>query len=164
MSEFFTQFGIDWKLLLSQFVNFALILIILRAFVYKPLLKMLNERREKIEQGLVKAEESDIRLKEVDNIAKGKLKEAEQKSLAMLSETDSKKKQLEKDLFLKMKQKEEQLLLKAEESAELHKKEINEKIQKEAAEIIGKAIAKAIDEEPEQVDEKLIRKAVSRIK
>lgn len=158
------QFGIDWKLLLSQFVNFALILLILRAFVYKPLLKVLRERKEKIEQGLVKAEESEVRLKEVDNIAKEKLKETEQKSLAILSETDAKKKQLEKELAFKIKKKEEELLLKAEELAESRKKEINQNLQKEASGIIRQALAKAIEEEPEQVDEKLIKKAVSALK
>ncbi len=161
MNEFLEQFGIDWKLLLSQLVNFTLILIILRAFAYKPLIKILKERKEKIEEGLIKAEESDIRLKEVDQIAKLKLKETDEKCIVLLSETDIKKKKLEEGLVLKTKQKEEELLLKIESLAESQKKEMNLKLQKEASQIIRSAIAKAVEEEPEQIDEKLIKRAAS---
>ncbi len=70
-----TQLGIDWKLLLSQAVNFLLLLVILRIFVYKPILDILKKRREKIEEGIAKAKEADIRLKEVDDINKKKIKD-----------------------------------------------------------------------------------------
>ena len=64
------QLGIDWKLFLSQTVNFFILLIVLTFFVYKPLIKIIKERNQKIKEGLDKAEEADIRLKEVDNIIK----------------------------------------------------------------------------------------------
>ena len=55
MEQLFSQLGIDWHLLLSQAVNFFLLLIVLRVFAYKPLLAFLHERRRKIEEGLAKA-------------------------------------------------------------------------------------------------------------
>jgi F-type H+-transporting ATPase subunit b len=61
MEQLLTQLGIDWHLLISQAVNFFLLLIVLRIFVYKPLLTVLRERREKIENGIIKAEEADRR-------------------------------------------------------------------------------------------------------
>src|SRR3990167_3710248 len=93
MGEFLSQFGISWKLLLSQLINFALILIVLRIFIYKPLLNVLKERREKIEKGLMKAEECDVRLKEVDEMAKGKQKEEELLKMAEIM-ADSRKKEM----------------------------------------------------------------------
>lgn len=164
MNEFLDKFGIDWRLLLSQTVNFALILIILRIFVYKPLLSILKERREKIEKGLAQAEESEIRLKEIDQISAQKLKKTDEKCIALLSETDIKKKELEKGLALKAKQKEEETFKKIEAMAENQKKELAAKLQKEAGEIVRSAIAKAIEEKPEQIDEKLIQKTVSMLK
>lgn len=161
MNEFFLQFGIDWKLLLSQLVNFTLILIILRVFMYKPLLKILKERREKIEEGLAKAEESDVRLKEVDQIAKQKIKETDEKCVVLLAQTDVKKREMEAGLALKIKKKEEELLKKTEAVVESQKKEMHAKLQKEAGEVVRSAIAKAIELEPEQVDEKLIKKTAS---
>ncbi|MFA5878253.1 MAG: hypothetical protein WC845_02715 [Candidatus Staskawiczbacteria bacterium] len=164
MNEFLSQFGIDWKLFVSQLVNFALILIILRIFVYRPLIKMLNQRRDKIQEGLAKAEEAGIRLKEVDEIAKKKLKETEEKSVSILAQTDVKKKELESEAVLAVKKKEQEMTAKAEAMVESQKNQMFAKIQEQAAEIVRSAIAKGIEQEPGQIDEKLIKKTVSFLK
>jgi hypothetical protein len=38
MQQLLDNLGINWELLLSQAVNFALLLIVLRIFVYKPVI------------------------------------------------------------------------------------------------------------------------------
>ena len=62
------QLGINWKLFLSQTVNFFILLGVLTFFVYKPLIKVIKLRNSKIKEGLEKAEEADVRLKNIDNI------------------------------------------------------------------------------------------------
>ena len=76
-NQLLSQLGIDWKLFLSQAVNFFILLVVLTFFVYKPLIKIIKQRNQKIKEGLDKAEEADVRLKEIDNIGKEKIKEAE---------------------------------------------------------------------------------------
>ncbi len=44
--------GINWKLFVAQLVNFGLILLVLWKFAYKPLLKIMDDRAAKIEQGI----------------------------------------------------------------------------------------------------------------
>ena len=61
MAELLSQLGIDGKLLLSQGVNFGIVLAVLTYFIYKPLVKILNERKTKIEFGLKGAAEAEIR-------------------------------------------------------------------------------------------------------
>ena len=51
-----TDIGINLPVLVAQTVNFMVLLIILRLFVYKPVLRMLDERRARIEEGLGAAE------------------------------------------------------------------------------------------------------------
>lgn len=46
------QLGINLGYLLVQITNFAIIFFVLRAWVYKPLVKILEERRERIAKGL----------------------------------------------------------------------------------------------------------------
>ena len=45
-------FGVDWPHLLAQVISFAIVCLVLRQFAYKPVLKMLEERRQQIEQGI----------------------------------------------------------------------------------------------------------------
>ena len=62
MNELATVFGIDWRLLLIQAVNFGLLLTILSYFLYKPILRIIDERREKIAEGVRTAEAAARRL------------------------------------------------------------------------------------------------------
>lgn len=52
--------GINAKLFLAQLLNFSILLLVLWRFAYKPLLKLMDERTVKIEEGLKNAEEAKI--------------------------------------------------------------------------------------------------------
>jgi F-type H+-transporting ATPase subunit b len=64
MEQLFAAFGIDWRLLVIQGVNFAVLLAALTYFLYKPLMKLIDERREKIAEGVRMAETAATRLAE----------------------------------------------------------------------------------------------------
>ena len=70
MSELFAAFGISWKLLFAQAVNFGVLLFVLWYFLYKPVLQMIDDRREKIARGVEAAEEADKRLVAADSEGK----------------------------------------------------------------------------------------------
>ena len=55
MEQVLHVFGIDWKLLLINAVNFGLLLAALTYFFYKPMMHLLNERRQKIAEGVESA-------------------------------------------------------------------------------------------------------------
>lgn len=56
MGELIAAFGIDWRLLVAQTVNFVILVGVLGYFVYGPVMKMLRERAAKIAEGLKDAE------------------------------------------------------------------------------------------------------------
>jgi F-type H+-transporting ATPase subunit b len=58
MEQLIDAFGIDVRLIIIQVFNFGLLMAVLTYFLYKPLLKMLNEREAKIAQGIKDAEEA----------------------------------------------------------------------------------------------------------
>lgn len=53
--------GIQWSVLIAQMVNFAILLFILSRFVYRPILKVIDNRRELIAESAKKALEIDRR-------------------------------------------------------------------------------------------------------
>ncbi|MCX6820293.1 MAG: F0F1 ATP synthase subunit B [Candidatus Adlerbacteria bacterium] len=67
MSELFSAFGIDWRLLVINSVNFGLLLLALWYFLYGPLTKMMEARRQKIAQGVQDAADAEARLAEIQN-------------------------------------------------------------------------------------------------
>jgi F-type H+-transporting ATPase subunit b len=50
------QFGFNTSLFISQVISFCIVAFLLQRFAYKPILKVLEERRQKIAEGLANAE------------------------------------------------------------------------------------------------------------
>jgi F-type H+-transporting ATPase subunit b len=63
--ELIKNFGLDPTLLAAQIVNFLIILLILKKFLYKPVLDSLKKRQVTIKEGLKQAEEARIRLEKI---------------------------------------------------------------------------------------------------
>jgi len=49
-------FGVDWSHLMAQIISFCIVCLILYRFAYRPVLTMLEERRQQIAQGLANTE------------------------------------------------------------------------------------------------------------
>lgn len=49
-------FGVDWPHLIAQIISFSIVCFLLYLFAYKPILRMLTERRQLIAQGLANSE------------------------------------------------------------------------------------------------------------
>ena len=58
--------GIEWSLLLAQIVNFLLMIVLLRMFLYQPVLNMLNARKERIAQSMKDAERVSAAAREAE--------------------------------------------------------------------------------------------------
>ncbi len=158
------QLGINWQLFLSQAVNFFLLLGILTFFLYKPLMKVLKERTQKIKEGLEKAEEADVRLKQVDEIAKEKIKQADQDSIAIIKKTEANAKVLAGELAKKSEERQKEILKQIEQNKKKQEEEAREMVLKGAAELIKKTIIKTVELSPDKIDEALIKKAISQVK
>lgn len=157
------QLGINWKLFLSQAVNFFILLGVLWAFVYRPLIKIIKERNEKIKTGLQKAEQADIRLKEIDIIGKGKIKEAEQKGIGIIKATEDKAKVMATELQKKNEEKQLEAQKQAQEQLKKQLEENKKVVLAQAAELVKRTIIKTVELKPDAVDEALIKKAVKEI-
>ncbi len=62
MGQLFAAFGINWKLLLIQGLNFGVLLTILSYYLYRPILNVIDERQKKIAEGVKTAEEATKKL------------------------------------------------------------------------------------------------------
>ncbi|MBV9159505.1 MAG: F0F1 ATP synthase subunit B [Candidatus Kaiserbacteria bacterium] len=94
MSALFSAFGLDWHLLLIQAVNFGVLLVVLTYFLYRPILNIIDERREKVAEGVRTAEEASRRLADAktegDEMIGRAVRESEQLVAAARSRADEK--------------------------------------------------------------------------
>ena len=59
-------FGFDVRIFLSQIVSFVIVALLLRRFAYKPILAILEQRRQRIAEGLLNAEKIKQQLAEAE--------------------------------------------------------------------------------------------------
>jgi F-type H+-transporting ATPase subunit b len=59
-------FGVDWSHLLAHIISFCIVCAILYRFAYRPVLTMLEERRQQIAQGLANAEKIKAELAQTE--------------------------------------------------------------------------------------------------
>ncbi len=80
MESLIHAFGIDIKLITIQIINFLVLAGILSYLLYKPLLKILNEREETIAQGVKDAEAAGQALSAAEDEKKAIVSQAHQEA------------------------------------------------------------------------------------
>ena len=78
VKEIATTFGVDWSHLIAQIISFSIVCTLLYFFAYKRVLAMLEERRQRIAEGLANAEK-----------IKSELARAEAQRLEILSQANT---------------------------------------------------------------------------
>ncbi len=81
--------GINLTVLVAQIFNFTLLFLILRGVAYKPMIKFLDGRREKIAQGLENARKAEARLANIEADYAKRMDEARADAQKMVAETTS---------------------------------------------------------------------------
>lgn len=82
------KLGINLTLLIAQIVNIVVLMLLLRSVAYKPILKFLDGRREKIAKGLEDARKAEARLANIEADYSKRMDEARaegQKTVAELT-------------------------------------------------------------------------------
>jgi len=59
-------FGVDWPHLIAQMISFGIVCILLYLFAYRPILRILGDRRQLIAQGLANSEKIKAELAETE--------------------------------------------------------------------------------------------------
>lgn len=79
-------FGVDWPHLISQIISFSIVCVLLHRFAYKPVLKMLEERRQKIAQGMADREKIRTELQQAEDEQRRIVLQAEGKATQIVEE------------------------------------------------------------------------------
>jgi F-type H+-transporting ATPase subunit b len=80
------KFGFHWVLFISQMLSFCMVVALLQRFAYKPILKVLEERRQRIAEGLANAERIKAQLAESEQRYQEILAKANAEAQKMIDE------------------------------------------------------------------------------
>jgi len=80
------QFGVNWPHFIAQCLSFVIVVFLLHRFAYKPILQVLEERRERIKEGLDNAERIKAELAKTEAARQEALNQANQQANRLIEE------------------------------------------------------------------------------
>jgi len=143
-----TTFGVDWPHLLAQVASFCIVCLILYRFAYRPVLKMLEVRRQQIAQGLANAEQIKAELARTEAQRQEVMAQANAQATKFIEEARAAASRLQEQETQKAIAAAEQILAKAREAAaqdydrmlaEL-KREVGRLVVQTTATVVGKIL------------------------
>lgn len=155
-------FGFDWKIFFSQVISFILVALALRRFAYKPILGILEERRQRIAEGLLNAEK-----------IKQQLAEAEQRHAEILAQANAQAQKMIDDAresaghVAERKQQEavvaaEQIIAKAREASAIEHEKTMADLKRELGRLVVDTTAKVTGKVLTAEDQKRLQEEASR--
>ncbi len=117
MESILTTFGIDWRLLAISMVNFGLLMLGLWYFLYGPVMKMLEERRQKVTKGVEDAEAAGRARQEIEGERAATLAKAAQEADEALARARSAAAARERELVEEAGRRAESIVAQAEAQA-----------------------------------------------
>ena len=113
-----TTFGVDWPHLTAQIVSFAIVCAALYWLAYKPVLRMLETRRQQIATGLANTEKINAALANIESQRQSIMAEAQAQSTKLIAEARDIAKRLQEQEAQRSVATAEQIMAKAREAAE----------------------------------------------
>jgi|SRR3989344_8083815 len=107
------QFGVEPVLLLAQIVNFIVLLLILKRFLYKPVLEMLKKREEKIRDGLEAGQKGEALLLKAKEEEKALLTKAGVEAKTLLEQSKERAAKIEAEALEKARKEVDEMILAA---------------------------------------------------
>ena len=160
-----SQLGLNVPVLVAQLINFFLLLVLLRVFLYKPILEMLDRRAHRIREGLEAAEKSKEHAAETEEEVARKLEEARRQGQALVAQAQEAATRLQEEARNQARREAEQLLERARNEIQLERDQAIAELRKEFAELTvlaaEKVISQSLDRQAHQrlIDEVLAEAA-----
>lgn len=165
MEELLHNFGVNWKLLLAQVVNFSILVYVLKRFAYGPVVGMLQERERRIKRGLEDSAEAERKLAEAAEKEDEILEGAREKAVAVVTGAEEVAYRKEAEIVDVAHRKAEQVLASAQRRIEEDRAKAGDEIRRDAAELVALASARVLSRlEPDERDKHLVKEALDELK
>jgi len=158
------KLGINAPTFIAQLVNFGLLLVLLRLFAYKPIMKMLDNRANKIKESLEAGERAKQEAVSAEKEIAKKIEEASLSGQQIVGQAVKTAEEVKRRATQDAKKEADDIIAKAGVEILREKQESITELRKEVADlavmVAGKAIATSLDKETQR---KLIDNALKEV-
>ncbi len=144
ISQMLHRFGVDWPFFIAQVINFLIVGSLLYFFAVKPLSAKLQERRDKIEDGLRYTDEMKQKLDDAQKRRDEILKEATIQAQDVVRQAGEQGKAVLSQQSQQAAEQAEDILKKAREQADQQYEAMLKQVRQEAADLVVQTTAQLL--------------------
>lgn len=165
MNDLISAFGLDYRVMIANIINFTILMLILYKIGYKPILKFVQDRTSKIESGLANAKAAAKHLEQAKAEQEAILVEARKEAQQVLANAnDQAKKQA--DAFVEKSRNEAQAVVdKAKKDIRTEHEKMIQEAKSELSGLVLLASEKLLQEKLDEAgDKQFVEKVLADIK
>lgn len=163
--EILSKLGIDWRLLLAQIVNFAILLAVLYRFVYTPLLALLEKREKMIAKSVEDARAIEERLRDTEKGTQEVLASARREATQILEAAEQTAEDRKKAALEKTKEDLRQIVEQTRAMLKSEKETMMQEVTHEIAHIVVQATERVLEDVVhEKVSDAFVQKTLEKMK
>ncbi|HEY7441275.1 MAG TPA: ATP synthase F0 subunit B [Vicinamibacterales bacterium] len=137
-----STFGVDWPHLIAQIVSFGIVCVVLYLLAYKPILQILDARRQQIASGLANAEKIKAELARIEIERRDVLMKADAEGKQLIEEARAAAARVGAEETRKAVQAAEQIVVRAREATERDRVQMLADVKHEVGRLVVQTTAK----------------------
>jgi len=162
MESLIETFHIDYKLLVAQAINFSIVISVLYFFALKPILKVMQERTEKIEKSLADADAIEENMRKTEERYEQTLNEAKKEAAAIMARAGEEAEKKREKMLAKTKEEIGQIINEEKEKMQKEKAQVLREIKSSVTDLVIAITEKVIEKKlSSKEDKELIKKMIS---
>ena len=138
--------GIDFKLIIVQIINFGLLLFLLKRFLYKPILKILDERRKRIAESLVSAQKIEEEWAKLEEEKEKEFQNAKEAARQLVEEAKSQGEKERAGIVKHAREEVERMSVRMREQLAQEREKIRSELKAEVADLVILMVQKLLKE------------------
>jgi F-type H+-transporting ATPase subunit b len=139
--------GINFTLLISQAINFVVMVVILHMLLYKRVLGMLQKRTERIEQSIKDADQVKEQLANAKRDYEAEIGKARQEGAKILAQAQDRAKVQESEIVAEARQEAERIRAEAREQAQRERDQLIGEVKDQLAELVAETASRVLQAE-----------------
>ncbi|MCH7811463.1 MAG: F0F1 ATP synthase subunit B [Chloroflexi bacterium] len=138
------ELGFNLPVLVAQLVNFFILLVLLRIFLYRPILNVLDRRAQRIREGLEAADKSKEQASQAEQEVAKQLEEARQQNQASIAQAQETASRIQEEARAQARREADALLERARGEIQLERDQAIAELRQEFADLTVSAAEKVI--------------------
>lgn len=154
--ELLAKLGINWQMMLAQLINFLLLMGVLTFFIYKPFLKVLDQRRHKIKQSMDDAKRIEEEKRLMEEWKKEQMRKMDAEASSFIDSAKQQAESLKREMMASAQKEADSVMEKAKQQMEQEKSKMVSELKAEIGTIVIKLAEKVLEREVSDKDDSRI--------